>query len=91
VRYAAERGKSLGELSLAELQAEHGAFAEEVYQALDPETAVERRDLVGGPARARVEAELAALRKRLESWQIEVEKVAKSFGADLWAPVIPTK
>jgi argininosuccinate lyase len=80
VQYAHQRGKSLAELSLEELQAENPSFSGDVYQALDPETAVERRDLVGGPARARVQAELAALRERLASWRVPVEQIAKRFG-----------
>jgi argininosuccinate lyase len=85
VRYAQERGKSLAELSLAELQAEYAAFSQDVFRALDPEIAVERRDLVGGPARAKVQTELAALRERLERWRVDVDQVAKTFGADQWA------
>ena len=79
VRYALEQGKRLSELTLQELQAEHGAFAQDVYQALDPETAVERRNLAGGPARARVQSELKALRERLASWATDVDNVVRSI------------
>lgn len=84
VRQALERGKSLSELSLEELQTEHVAFSQDVYRALDPETAVERRALVGGPARAKVQTELLALRQRLERWGIDVDQIANSYGADQW-------
>jgi argininosuccinate lyase len=36
-------------------------------RALDPEVAVERRDLPGGPARRRVEAALLGARARIEA------------------------
>ena len=65
VRRCIASGKTLSELSVGELREEHPAFDESVYPALDPEVAVERRDLVGGPARARVKAEIDALRARL--------------------------
>jgi argininosuccinate lyase len=65
VRRCIADGKTLGELGIEELRSEHPAFDESVYEALDPEVAVERRAIVGGPARARVNEEIAALRERL--------------------------
>ncbi len=62
---AVREGKVLSELSLAELRAEHETFDETVYAALDMETAVERRDLPGGPARARVLEAIEELTQRL--------------------------
>jgi argininosuccinate lyase len=91
VRHAVESGKSLTQLSLAQLQAEHVAFSQDVYRALDPETAVERRNLVGGPARVRVQTELLALRQRLERWGVDVDQIAKTYGADQWAQAILSK
>ncbi len=73
VRACVARRITLGELSIDELRAEHEAFDESVYRALDPEVAVERRDLVGGPARARVSEEIAALRARLAARGVDVE------------------
>ncbi|MGF1466571.1 MAG: argininosuccinate lyase [Sandaracinaceae bacterium] len=65
VRRALDRGVTLAELPLAALREEHEAFGEDLAAALDPEAAVERRDLPGGPARRRVEAAIADLRERL--------------------------
>ena len=56
-------------------------FDADVYRALDPEVAVERRQLKGGPARARVQAELAALRERLAARGLAADQVARDFGA----------
>jgi argininosuccinate lyase len=58
VRIASERGVELAALPLGELRAVHPAFAADVAGWLDPARAVDRRDLVGGPARARVLAEI---------------------------------
>jgi len=59
-------GKVLSDLSMAELRAEHPSFEEDIYAALEPETIVERRNIVGGPAKAQVEAQISALKLRLE-------------------------
>jgi argininosuccinate lyase len=67
VQLAARQNKTLSELSLADFQVEHAAFDETVFAALDMETAVERRDVLGGPARQRVSAAIAELRGRLEA------------------------
>ncbi len=80
VAYALSHDKTLAELSLDELRAEHEAFDEDVYRALDPEVAVERRDVAGGPARARVEGEVAALRERLGARGVDVPEVAARYG-----------
>jgi argininosuccinate lyase len=58
VRLATERRVELGALSLDELRAVHPGFAADVAAWLDPARAVDRRDLVGGPARGRVVAEI---------------------------------
>lgn len=60
-------GSTLGALSLESFRAEHELFDESIFAALDMDAAVERRDLPGGPARARVEAAIAELRARLEA------------------------
>ncbi|MGB0678483.1 MAG: argininosuccinate lyase [Polyangiales bacterium] len=65
VARAVAAGTTLGALPLAALQAEHGGFAADVYQAIDAETMVERRDVLGGPARRRVQAALEDWRERL--------------------------
>jgi argininosuccinate lyase len=65
VRAAEERDVQLGELPKELLEAAHPSLAsDEVTSALDPEAAVERRKLVGGPAKARVLAEIADARAR---------------------------
>ncbi len=58
-------GRTLGELTLDELREQNERFDESAFAALDMETAVERRDLPGGPARGRVRAAIAELRERL--------------------------
>ena len=66
VQKAHQSGKTLSDLSLEDYLAEHDAFDESVFDALDMDTAVERRDVVGGPARARVTEAIAELRGRLD-------------------------
>jgi argininosuccinate lyase len=65
VRACVAANKTLGALSLDELRAEHPLFDDSVYRALDPEVAIERRTIVGGPARARVSEQIDALEQRL--------------------------
>ena len=60
-------GTVLGKLSLDAFRGEHPAFDESIYGALDPETAVERRDVFGGPARKRVQEALGTWKQRLAS------------------------
>ncbi|MEZ4255460.1 MAG: argininosuccinate lyase [Polyangiales bacterium] len=65
VRTAVDQGKVLAELSLETFRAENAAFDDTIYAALDPETAIERRDVYGGPARKQVEAQLQAWSARI--------------------------
>lgn len=65
VQKALEEGKTLAELPIEAYQAVHEAFDESIFLALDMETAVERRDVLGGPARSRVAEAIADLRDRL--------------------------
>jgi argininosuccinate lyase len=65
VRIATERGVELAALPLDELRAVHPGFAADVAGWLDPQRAVDRRDLVGGPARARVLAEIERIEAAL--------------------------
>jgi len=65
VRLATERGVELAALDLATLQAAHPSFAADISEWLDPARAVDRRDLVGGPARARVLAEIDRIEREL--------------------------
>jgi len=80
VRYALDHGKTLTELTLDEMRAESDVLDEGVYKALDPETAVERRAIVGGPARAQVEWEIALLQARLEGRGLSPKAVAQELG-----------
>ena len=63
---ALSEGKELGQLSLEAYREAHLLFEEDIYRALDPEVAVERRDLPGAPAKRRVLAAMADARARIE-------------------------
>lgn len=65
VRAAVAAGRELGELSLDELRAADPRFDADVATWLDPARAVDRRDVVGGPARGRILAEIARQRAQL--------------------------
>ena len=58
VRTASARGVELAALALPELKQAHPLFEADLAGWLDPQRAVDRRDVVGGPARARVVAEI---------------------------------
>ncbi|MEY4576664.1 MAG: hypothetical protein RL701_1367 [Pseudomonadota bacterium] len=82
VKLALEGGRTLSDLSLTELQAEHPAFEQDIYAALDPETAIERRSLPGGPARSMVLAELRQYRARLsDERQLDIGRVCERYNA----------
>jgi argininosuccinate lyase len=80
VKRALDQKKTLSQLTLAELRAESPAFAEDVFAALEHETAVERRSLTGGPARAAVQTQVAALADRLRARGLDAREVANGFG-----------
>jgi argininosuccinate lyase len=65
VRVASERGVELAALDLDTLRAAHAAFDSDVASWLDPARAVDRRDVVGGPARDRVLAEIDRIEREL--------------------------
>ena len=65
VARAIAEGKVLSDLSLEAYQEAHEAFDASVFDALDVETAVERRAVLGGPARAQVLSAIKAVRARL--------------------------
>jgi argininosuccinate lyase len=65
VRVASERGVELAALDLDTLRAAHPAFEADVAAWLDPARAVDRRDVVGGPARNRVLAEIDRIEREL--------------------------
>lgn len=65
VRVAEERGVQIGQLDAETLLAAHAALSGEgVRAALDPRQAVERRGLIGGPAKSRVLQAIAEARAR---------------------------
>jgi len=65
VRKAIAENATLSELSLEDFRNEHPAFDKEIYEWLDVQKAVDRRNIVGGPARSQVEKEIKRLRKEL--------------------------
>ncbi len=67
VRIANDRGVELAALSLAELRTAHPAFDADVADWLDPARAVDRRDVIGGPARVQVIAELDRIERELSA------------------------
>jgi argininosuccinate lyase len=67
VARALSESKELGQLSLETYREAHALFDEDIYRALDPEVAIERRDLPGAPARRRVLAAMAGARARIEA------------------------
>lgn len=68
VRIAEEQGKQIGELDARVLTKAHDSLgSQEAARSLSPELAVERRKLVGGPAKARVLSEIQVARTFIES------------------------
>ncbi len=65
VRVASARGVELTQLTQAELLAAHPSFGPDLADWLDPSRAVDRRDLVGGPARTRVLSEIERIAAEL--------------------------
>ena len=66
VRRAETLDVPLREMSLKTYQTVSPAFESDLYEELDFEVAVERRDAVGGTARSAVEAQLAQARSSLD-------------------------
>ncbi len=62
VKRAIDRRATLPELALDDYRAEHASFDASIFEAIRPEVAVERRDVPGGPAEARVLAAMEAVR-----------------------------
>ncbi len=81
VRRAIDQGVTLPELSLDAYRAEHEAFDATIFEAIRPEIAIARRDVVGGPARARVEAAVADARARLAARGVDAGALAVALGA----------
>jgi argininosuccinate lyase len=81
VRRCVAAGKTLPELTLAELREEHDGFDESIFRAMEPEVAIERRDVIGGPAKNRVLAAITALEGRLRSHGVDPRGLAAERGA----------
>lgn len=67
VAHCVAESTHLEDLPLSTLKSFHPAFEADAADWLDPVQAVERRDLTGGPARAQVQAQLAAARAELSA------------------------
>ena len=81
VRHAISVKKVLGELTLEEFQAEHPAFASDIHHALEAEVIVERRDVFGGPAKARVLGAIEASSARLAERGVDANEILKRLRA----------
>jgi argininosuccinate lyase len=79
VHLAVTRGVTLSELSLEELKSEHASFEADVWQALDPETALERRNVPGGPAKPQLTAELTRWRTLLGERGCKLDEIAQRY------------
>ena len=66
VRLGLESGRELNELKLEDLRQLSDAFAEDFFAAITLEATLDCHDVVGGTARARVGAALAAAKRNLE-------------------------
>jgi argininosuccinate lyase len=66
VRTAIERQCELGGLELSVFQAESELFEADVFEWLEVARAVDRRDIVGGPAKNRIQAEIARAQEDLQ-------------------------
>lgn len=62
VLYAIKKGQALSEISLAEYQQWSTVFTQDLYQAIDINTCVQKREVLGGPAPTAVRQALAHLR-----------------------------
>jgi argininosuccinate lyase len=67
VRLAVQKNAQLSALSLDEFRSESDRFDESIYEWLDPARAVDRRDVIGGPARTQIATEIARIRQEIES------------------------
>jgi len=81
VRECVARGCVLAALPIEAWKAQHPSFDESVFDAIRPEVAVERRDVVGGPARAQVASAVEGLVQRLAARSIDAGREAQTLGA----------
>jgi argininosuccinate lyase len=73
VGWCAERGRALESLTAEELATLTGHEDPTLLGSLDPARSVARRDVLGGPAPARVEAALRSAEQRLAERRAEID------------------
>jgi argininosuccinate lyase len=66
IREAEQRGCELGDLSMDSFTAANPLFSADVYESLDPENSVGRRDIPGGTGPEAIRVQLEAARAALE-------------------------
>lgn len=69
VHYCIEQGKWLADMSMEEFQKLSDLFAEDIYEAISPETCVKNRNSYGGTSYQQVEMQLQLADKLLEAEQ----------------------
>lgn len=67
VTVAIRSGKTLDELSLTQMRKVHNGFDKDIFVALQPNVAIERRAIEGGPAKRHINQALRHLKQRLKS------------------------
>lgn len=84
VHYCIEQGKWLADMSMEEFQKLSDLFAEDIYEAISPETCVKNRNSYGGTSYQQVEMQLQLADKLLEAEQGYItEKDAKQAKVQL--------
>ena len=84
VHYCIEQGKWLADMSMEEFQKLSDLFAEDIYEAISPETCVKNRNSYGGTSYKQVEMQLQLADKLLEAEQGYIaEKDAKQAKVQL--------
>lgn len=81
VRFALEKGKELGELTLEELRQFGDEFAEDFFPAVTLTATLDCHDVIGGTARERVRTALEAARERIAALESPQAGEASHAGA----------
>lgn len=81
VRFALEKGKELGELTLEELRQFGDEFAEDFFPAVTLTATLDCHDVIGGTARERVRTALEAARERIAAVESSQAGEASHAGA----------
>lgn len=85
VRFALEQKKALEALTLSELQRFHPMIGSDVYPALSLHAALEKRNIIGGVARAQVATQLHDAQRKLEAGERSKNIVRKATVHDVAA------